>query len=173
MEGDLLDLLLAAHLEDQRRISMETVVGEMAGMVFAGHETTALTLAWLFFEVSRHQEVEARLLEEAQRAFGERLPAFDDLAEMPYGERVVFETMRYYPPVYMTLREAIEDDQAGGFDIRRGTRLILNIRGLHHHPDYWPQPNRFDPDRFAPEWRERQHSYAFMPFLEGPRKLHG
>jgi cytochrome P450 len=171
---DLLDLLLARGAgEEGSDLSLRDLVGEMSGIVFAGHETTAETLTWLIYEVSRHPPVEQRLLEEFADVLAGRDPTMDDLAAMPYTERVILETLRLHPPVYLTIREADVDQQLDGFHIPRGTRLVLNIRGLHRDPAAWTDPDRFDPDRFAPERSSDRHRFQYLPFLDGPKKCLG
>lgn len=171
--GDLLDMLIATHLEDGQKFSAEQLVWEMSGLVFAGHETTALTQMWLFYLLTQHLEVKARLVDEVDRVLGDRPIALEDLDRMPYTEQVINETMRLYPPVYVTLREADEDDTYGAWEIPRGTRFVLNIRGLHRDPALWDEPERFDPGRFAPERGAARHKFAFLPFIAGPRKCIG
>ncbi len=171
--GDLLDMLIATHLEDGRRFSSDDLVWEMSGIVFAGHETTALTMMWLFYLLARHPEVEAKMRAELDAALSDRLPTLADLEKMPYTDQVIQETLRLYPPVYVTLREADEDDTYEDFVIPKGTRMLLNIRGVQRSPAYWNHPDAFDPERFAPDSGEPRHKFAFIPFLEGPRKCLG
>ncbi len=175
VKGDLLDTLIGAHLEENgRRFSSEDLVGEMGGIVFAGHETTALTMMWLFYLLSQHPDVEARLLAEVEAVVGmDRPPMLDDLARMPYMQQVISETLRLYPPVYVTLREADADDEFGEYHIAKGTHFVLNIRGLHRDPRYWDNPEQFNPDRFAPEQAKNRDNFAFIPFLGGPKKCIG
>ena len=92
---------------------------------------------------------------------------------MPYTQQVISETLRLYPPVYVTLREADADDEFGDYHIAKGTHLVLNIRGLHRDPRYWDNPEQFNPDRFAPEQTKNRHNFAFIPFLGGPKKCIG
>ncbi len=173
VRGDLLDLLLARHLtEEERRFGPADLVGEMSGIVFAGHETTAETTTWLLYLLSTHPEVEARLRREMADVLGDRDPTPADVEEMPYLDRVVCETLRLYPPVFLTLREADVTHRVGDLVIPRGTRLVINIRGLHLDPAAWPDPEGFDPDRFAPGAGSR-HRFQFIPFLAGPRKCLG
>ncbi len=174
VEGDLLDLLLAQHTdEESRRFEVIDLVGEMSGIVFAGHETTAETQTWLFALLSRHPEVEARIMAEIENVLGDRDPTLDDLDSMPYVDQVIQETMRLYPPVYLTIREADKDHEVGGFSIPAGTRLVINIRGLHLDPKAWDRPHAFDPDRFAPEHAGTRHRFQYIPFLAGPKKCLG
>lgn len=179
-KGDLLDLLIASQIEENgARFTPEQLIGEMSGIVFAGHETTAQTLTWLFYLVSQNPEVEARLRAEIADGLGDRPPAPADLERMPFTEQVILETLRLYPPVYVTLREADAPHHVAGYDAPAGTRFAVNIRGLHRAPSHWgDDAERFDPDRFGPDrfGRDRgagRHRYAYIPFLAGPKKCLG
>lgn len=174
VEGDLLDLLIAHHTDEKnRRFEVIDLVGEMSGIVFAGHETTAETQTWLFALLSRHPEVEERVMDEIEHVLGDRDPRLDDLGSMPYVDQVIQETMRLYPPVYLTIREADDDHEVAGFTIPAGTRLVINIRGLHLDPVAWDRPRAFDPDRFGPEHAGTRHRFQYIPFLAGPKKCLG
>lgn len=170
--GDLLDLLIAQHVEEQR-LGVADLVGEMSGIVFAGHETTAETTTWLLYLLSTHPEVEERLRAEMATVLGDRDPTVEDLDRMPYLDQVVQETLRLYPPVFLTIREADVEHRVGGLPIPAGTRLVVNIRGLHHDPVAWPDPERFLPDRFGPGAAAGRHRFQFIPFLAGPKKCLG
>lgn len=169
-QGDLLDMLIAANLEDGRRFSAENIVHEMNSIIFAGHETTAMTLTWFFYLLTQYPAVAEKVYAEIDSVLGDRLPTFADLDAMPYTDWVIQETMRLYPSVYVTLRKSQEDDMLGDVPIPAKTDILVNIRGLHRDKRYWSQPDRFLPDRFADE---PKHKFAFMPFLVGPRKCIG
>jgi cytochrome P450 len=102
-----------------------------------------------------------------------RLPTLADLDNMPYTHGLIQETLRYYPSVYVTLREAEEDDDYKGYHIPAGTQFVVNIRALHRDPRYWDEPERFWPERFGGEEAVPRHKFAFMPFLAGPKKCIG
>jgi len=170
--GDLLDLLLAQHADDDR-FGLRDLVGEMSGIVFAGHETTAETTTWLLALLATHPEVEDRVRREMAEVLGDRDPTADDVEEMPYLGRVISETLRLYPPVFLTIREADADHRVADLRIPAGTRIVINIRGLHHDPTAWPEPERFDPDRFEPGAVASRHRCQFIPFLAGPKKCLG
>ena len=173
-QGDLLDMLISNHLEeDGRRFSAEQLIYEMSGIVFAGHDTTALTLTWLFYLLSQHEDVMDRVSAEIETVLGNRLPTLDDLDKLTTITHVIQETLRLYPPVYVTIREADEEDNFGGYHIPKGTSLLLNIRGLHRDPTYWHDPETFNPDRFAKANSANRHKSAFIPFITGPRKCIG
>jgi cytochrome P450 len=126
----------------------------------------------LFYLLSQHPEVEERLLDEVESVAPGRPLTAEDADRMPFTEQVISETLRLYPPVYATIREADRDHDVAGFHIPAGTRLVVNIRGLHRDPGAWPDPERFDPDRFAGGADDR-HRFQFIPFLGGPKKCLG
>ncbi|MCB0012047.1 MAG: cytochrome P450 [Anaerolineales bacterium] len=170
---DLLDMLITANLDDGTKFSPDNIVHEMISIIFAGHETTAMTMTWVFHLLSRYPEVKARVLAEIRNALGDRLPALADLDAMPYTEWVILETLRLYPAVYATLREAEEEDELGGYHVPAGTEFLINIRGMHRDPQHWPEPDAFRPERFSPEESEGRHKGAYLPFLLGPKKCIG
>jgi cytochrome P450 len=170
--GDLLDMLISEHLEeDGRSFGTMDLVGEMSGIVFAGHETTAETQTWLLYLLSRHPEIEAEVRAEIDAVLGDRRITVHDLDSMPVTHNVILETMRLYPPVYLTIREADADFSVEGIDIPAGTRLVINIRGLHLDPSAWNEPLRFDPRRF--DGSNDRHRFQYIPFLDGPKKCLG
>lgn len=167
-KGDLLDTLLAG----EERFAPEDLVGEMSGIVFAGHETTAETQTWLFHLLATHPAAEERVLAEVEAAApGGRPLTVDDVERMPFTQNVINETLRLYPPVYLTIREADEDFAVAGVHIPAGTRLVINIRGLHLDPRAWADPHEFRPERF--EGESDRHRFQFIPFLGGPKKCLG
>jgi cytochrome P450 len=173
-KGDLLDMLISAHLdEDGRSFTGYDLVSEMMSIVFAGHETTAMTLVWLFYKVATEPEIARKLRAEVAGVLNGRLPTLADLVNMPYTHWLIQETMRYYPSVYVTLREAEEDDDYEGYHIPAGTQFVVNIRALHRDPRYWDEPERFWPERFGSEEAIPRHKFAYIPFLAGPKKCIG
>lgn len=170
--GDLLDMLIAEHLEDDgRSFGPMDLVGEMSGIVFAGHETTAETQTWLLYLLNRHPDIEHEVRAEIDDVLGDRRVTVADLDRMPVTHNVILETMRLYPPVYLTIREADADFTVARIDIPAGTRLVINIRGLHLDPSAWDEPMRFDPGRF--DGSGDRHRFQYIPFLDGPKKCLG
>ncbi len=170
--GDLLDMLIAEHLEeDGRSFGPMDLVGEMSGIVFAGHETTAETQTWLLYLLSRHPDIERDVRAEIEEVLGERRITVEDLDRMPLTHNMILEAMRLYPPVYLTIREADEDFTVNGLEIPAGTRLVINIRGLHLDPGAWEDAERLDPSRF--EGPSDRHRFQYIPFLDGPKKCLG
>ena len=167
---DLLTLLQSgADPETGRAMSDEEIVDNLLTFISAGHETTALALAWTLHLLPRAPDVEARLLAEIDAVTGgaEVLP--EHLPRMEYTRQVFNEAMRLYPPAPMISRQAAEDVDLGGLTLKAGEVAIIPIYALHRHRLLWDEPERFDPDRFAPEAVAARHRFAFMPFGGGPR----
>ncbi|HSH04013.1 MAG TPA: cytochrome P450 [Anaerolineae bacterium] len=172
-QDDLLDMLIAANLDDGTHFESQHIIDEMISIIFAGHETTAMTLTWLFAILAHNPDIEQKLRQEIRTTLGQRPVTLDDLPNLPYLTQLINETLRYYPAAYLTLRQALEDDQLGPYHVPAGTELIINIRGLHHHPTYWPQPHQFNPDRFTPDQIASRPKNSYLPFITGPRKCIG
>ncbi|MCB9737333.1 MAG: cytochrome P450 [Deltaproteobacteria bacterium] len=167
---DLLGRLLAARDEDDgRAMSDEDVRDEVMTLFVAGHETTANALSWSLYLLARHPDVAERLAAEARAALDGRAPTLADLPALPYALQVFKEAMRLYPPAYMVGREATADVTVAGHAIPKGATILLSIWGLHHREDFFPVPERFDPDRFAPDREAQIPKGAYLPFADGPR----
>ncbi|MEM8858864.1 MAG: cytochrome P450 [Chloroflexota bacterium] len=181
---DMLDMLIAAELDDEddmpgaeRSFGRDDLIAEMSSLVFAGHETTAMTLLWLLNVVATNPLIRQKLQAEIDTVLGDRSATLEDLDKMPYTHQVIQETLRYYPSVYVTLREAKEDDEltADGvtYPVPAGRQFIMNIRALHHSEKYWSHADEFDPERFSAENSHRRHKHAYQPFISGPKKCIG
>jgi cytochrome P450 len=164
--GALLDGLLQGL--DGRSLRDEVVT-----FLLAGHETTANLLVWTFWLLGRHPEIAARLRAEIETALGRRPPTLDDLPRLGYLRMVLEEAMRLYPPVWVVDRNTVAEDVVGGHRIAKGTLVMLSQYVTHRHPAFWPDPERFDPDRFAPEAARARPRYAYFPFIGGPRMCMG
>jgi len=173
--GDLLSMLLLAQDEEGDRTSMTDVqVRDEALTIFlAGHETTANALTWTWYLLSQHPEVEARLHQEIDAVLGDRLPTADDLPQLRYAEMVFCESMRLYPPAWGLGRLAIEDYRIDGFDIPAGSLILMSQYVTHHDPRYFPDPFRFDPERWTPEAQAARPRFSYFPFGGGPRQCIG
>jgi cytochrome P450 len=142
---------------------------QIVTMLLAGHETTASTLSWAWYLLSRHPEAAERLRVEAVEVLGDRTPEFADLARLPYTGMVIQETMRLYPPVWALPRRAVTADEIGGYPVPAGADVMISPYTLHRHPRFWDEPDRFRPERFAADAPPVAHRYAYVPFGAGPR----
>jgi cytochrome P450 len=174
-KGDLLSMLLLARDEDDgqsgvaSQMTDKQVRDEAMTLFGAGHETTAVALTWTWYLLSQHPEVEAKLHEELDTVLGGRQPTLEDLQRLPYTEMIVKEAMRMYPPAFGTTREVIADGEIGGYPTKKGQTVYINIYGVHRDARFFPEPDRFDPERFSPENEKQMHKYAYLPFGGGPR----
>jgi cytochrome P450 len=142
---------------------------EVMTFVLAGHETTAVTLAWAVHLLARNPEIERRLRAEIEHAIGDRPPQLADLGNLPMARRVIEETLRLFPPIGAIQRQAIGGDEIDGCAIPAGARIVVCAYAMHRDPALWPDPERFDPDRFLPDRSEGRHRFAYIPFGGGPR----
>lgn len=163
---DIAQALLDAHdPETGEALPWQALIDETKTLFAAGFETTATALTWTLHRLSQEPAIAAAWHDEVDRVLGGRAPTWDDLPKLEYTSRVFNETMRLYPPVYNLGRVCREDDVLGGCRIRRGETLLLSIYGAHRTPEFWPEPERFDPDRFLPGREPAKH--AFLPFALG------
>ena len=174
-EGDLLSTLLAARdLEgDQAGLTDAEVRDEVVTLITAGHETTANALNWLWYLLAQHPEVERRLHEELDGALGGRLPTVEDAERLHYVEMVLLEAMRLYPPAWGIERRALCEQEIGGCVIPAGAVVLMPTFLMNRDERFFPDPLRFDPERFAPEAVAGRPRHAFLLFGGGPRQCIG
>ncbi|MFJ3905545.1 cytochrome P450 [Streptomyces sp. NPDC090025] len=169
---DLLSLLIAAGDEgggfDPAELREQVLV-----FLLAGHETTATSLGFALHLLARHPEQQARAQEEVDRVLAGRVPDAADLDALPYLTQVLKEAMRLYPAAPAIGRRAVEEAVVDGHRIPAGADVIVAPWVTHRHPRYWPDPERFDPDRFTPEAEAARPRYAWYPFGGGPRACIG
>lgn len=163
---DLLDLLMAGQdPATGRRMSPDELRDNLLTFIVAGHETTALTLAWALYLCAFDTAVQDAARAEAQAALGPRTATVSDLPALPLIRRIVDEALRLYPPAAFLARTAQKADTLLGREVRPQDTIILPIYALHRHHKLWPEPDRFDPSRFlTPPQR-----FAYLPFGDGPR----
>lgn len=172
--GDLLSMLLQAKAEeDGGAMSGQQLRDECLTLFLAGHETTAVLMSWTWKLLSEHPEVETKLHEEIDQILGERAATLDDVEKLVYTRMVVTEAMRLYPPAYAFGRQAIADNDVGPYRIRKGTIIGISPFILHRQPEWYPNPDHFDPERWTPERAGGMHKFAYCPFGGGTRKCIG
>ena len=168
--SDLLSLLLAARDEETGEgLSDHQLRDEIMTIFLAGHETSANALAFTWYLLATHPDVEARLQQELTSVLNGRAPAYADIAQLRYTRMVFEETLRLYPPAYQLTRTAIGADVIGGVEIPRNAVITIYPYVTHRNPALWPDAERFDPERFAPENAAGRHRFAYLPFGGGPR----
>lgn len=170
---DLLGLLLAASDAEAAPGSTgmddREVRDHMATFFLAGHETTATALAWTWYLLSQDSGVQAKLWAELDAVLSGRDPVWADLDKLVYCRMVVEEAMRLYPPAHSTSRIALADDEVMGVKIAKGTAVIVSPWLMHRHRRYWAEPDRFNPENFAPDKAAARPRFTFLPFGAGPR----
>jgi cytochrome P450 len=169
-ERDLLGVLLAAaDPETGEPMSRRQLRDEVITIFFAGHETTAQAMTWTWYLLAQHPDIERRLQEEAESVLGGRMPTYADIEKLTYAEMVVKEAMRLYPPVWVFVRDSLDEDEIGSYHIPKGSMMTFSQYLTHRHPKYWDDPEKFDPERFTPEGEKSRPKYAYFPFGGGPR----
>ena len=174
--GDVLSMLLRARDEiTGEGMSDQQVHDEVVTILTAGSETTAVALAWFFHELGQHPEIEQRFHAEIDQVLAGR-PAsalsLDDIPRLAYTDRIISEVLRKYP-LLILMRRARTDLDLGSVPIPRGTEVALSQYAIHHDPSLYPEPARFDPDRWLPDRAARLPNGAFIPFGAGVRHCPG
>ncbi|MER6917120.1 cytochrome P450 [Streptomyces sp. NPDC000594] len=170
--GDLLSILLATRDEgDGGGMSDTEISNQLFGFFLAGTETTATLLAWTLHALTERPELQERLHAEIDTVLGGRPPGFDDLEALDVTRRILTESLRHYTPVWMLTRVTTTDTRIGPYEVPAGTTLMYSPYIVHHLPSLYPDPHRFDPDRWAPG--EKPPRRGFLPFAVGSRKCIG
>ncbi len=167
--GDLLSMLLGAT-DDGSGMTDQQLHDECVTIILAGHETTANALSFAIDLLGRHAEVQERLAAEAKEVLGDRVPTAADFAKLAYAYAVFAETMRLYPPVWVTGRTCAEEYEIAGFTVPVGATLLAPQCAVHRDPRFWDEPERFDPERFLGEAKAGRPRYAYFPFAGGSRQ---
>ena len=168
---DLLSMLLEARDEETGEgMTDRQLRDELVTLFLAGHETTAISLAWTFHLLAQNPAAESKLHAEVDAVLGEHAaPTFEDLERLPYARMVAEEALRLYPPAYVFSRRAAGDDQLGPWRMPKGAHIVISPYALHRRPDYWPDPDAFRPERFAADAPAERPKHAYLPFGGGPR----
>lgn len=166
---DLLTMLLTARDDDGNSMSDQQLRDEVITLLLAGHETTALNLSWTWYLLSQHPEVEAKLHAELDAVLGGRMPCAADIPRLPYTDRVIRETLRLYPPAWRIFRRTLEPLQVGEYVLPAGSNIVLSQWVTQRDPRWFPEPNRFDPERWKEENATKLPRFAYFPFGGGPR----
>lgn len=168
-KDDLLGMMLEMRDADTgESLSDRQARDEVVTIFFAGHETTAATLAWAFYLLSQHPAVEERIRLEIMSVLDGRAPTFADLPRLTYMQQFLNEVLRLYPAAYLFAREALVDDVIDGYHIPARTMIFISPFVSHRNPTYWPDPEQFDPERFAHEQAAGRPRHVYFPFGQGP-----
>ncbi|KAA2262617.1 cytochrome P450 [Solihabitans fulvus] len=172
--ADLLAMLMAVRDPDTGvELSDRQLRDQVTTLFVAGHETAAATLGWLCHCLATHPDVAERAAEEVRAVLGDRPPTMRDLPQLKYLRMVVSEVLRLYPPLWQVARMPLADDELGGYHVPAGSFLLLNTFLLHRDPEFWPMPERFEPERFERGAVADRPRFAYQPYLTGPRNCVG
>jgi cytochrome P450 len=173
-ERTLLKMIEAAVADpDIPEFDQQQAIDELKQYLWAGTETTALTLAWAMYLSSRHPETADRIRREGEEVYGDREPTADDYSALAYTRAVIQETMRLYPPIWGLIRVASKPDEIDGKEIKVGDRVVMFAYGAHHNPRFWDNPEEFRPERFMGEAMKKRKPYTYLPFGGGKRACIG
>ncbi|XP_042531606.1 cytochrome P450 4A10-like [Dipodomys spectabilis] len=170
---DFLDILLFARMENGSSLSDKDLRAEVDTFMFEGHDTTASGLSWILFTLATHPEHQQKCREEVQSLLGDGASVtWEHLDQMPYTTMCIKEALRLYPPVPAVVRTlSTPVTFPDGRSLPKGVLVTLSFYALHHNPKVWPDPEVFDPFRFAPD--SVRHSHSFLPFSGGSRNCIG
>ena len=171
---DFLQTLMESRYADGRALSEHEITGMLLAGMFAGHHTSSVTTAWALIELLQNPKALRRCVEEIDRVFGSGQPvSHQALRELTYTENVVKEALRMHPPLFLLVRVAKEDFVYKDYFVPKGTWIVLSPTVAQRMPEFFKQPNRFEPDRFAPPREEDKRDFAFIAFGGGRHKCLG
>jgi cytochrome P450 len=166
---DLLQILMDARYADGHGMSDELVLSESMQLLVAGHETSSNALSWILYLLSSRPDCLEKLRQEFDSVLGGAPLSYSDVPKFEFATQVIQEALRLYPPFWMVDRMALSDDRAGDLDIPRGSTVVVFIYGAHHAPQYWENPETFDPQRFTKANEKLHRPFTYLPFGAGPR----
>jgi len=166
--NDLLGLLIQTP-----GMGDDLIRDQLLTMLIAGHDTSTALLAWALYLLGRHPDVMQRAQDEVDRVMGWKTADLESVNQLEYLDLVIKEVLRLYPPIHIGNRRAATDLEFQGYRIPAGQRVVYSIYLTHRMPEYWPDPHRFDPQRFSPEQTRLRPHYAYVPFGGGPRNCIG
>jgi cytochrome P450 len=173
-ERTLLKMIEAAVADPNiPEFNQAQALDEMKQYLWAGTETTALTLAWALYETSQRPEAVERIRREGEEVYGDREPTAADYSGLAFTRAVIQETMRIYPPIWGIIRVATAEDEIGGVKINPGDRVTLFAYGAHHNPKFWSEPESFQPERWMAGAAKKHVKYSYIPFGGGKRSCIG
>jgi cytochrome P450 len=170
-QDDLLSILLRARDEESGLgMSDLEIMEEALGMIIGGHETSSSALAWIWYELHQHPEVQKQLHDEIDAVVGKAPLKLEDMPRLQYAKMIINETLRLHPPFWFENRNVMHDIELGGARLPKGSLVAFSRYSLHRHPAFWQNPDQFNPERFYPDREENKRStYAHVPFGGGPR----
>ncbi len=172
--SDFLRIMMQGHDRDNGQPMPDgQLVREVMTLVVAGHETTAGVLNWIWYLLSRHPHVEAKLYQELRHLRWDGVPSMESLPAYVYTRKLIDEALRLYPPLWLMTRKALQDDYLGEYFVPAGTEIYISPYLIQHSPQLWTAPEQFDPERMDPAQDADRHDLALCPFGAGPRNCIG
>ena len=169
----VLTFIVKSSRDQGNEFDDKSLRSQLLTLFFAGHETSSTSLTWIHYLLDRHPDVRTKLRGEAAAVIGGRVPAAEDVDRLDYVEQVINESLRLYSPIHSLSRVALEDDTLGGYAIPAGATLYVSLYAVHRLAKLWPDPHRFDPERFAPQACADRPRFTFIPFAAGHRNCIG
>jgi cytochrome P450 len=169
----LVKMLVDGSREQNDEFDDRSLRDQILTVFFAGHETTATSLSWIHYLLDKNRGARDQLRAEVDRVLGGRAPGNADLSGLVYTEQVINEALRLYSPIHSLSRVALEDDTIGGYHVPAGATIYVSLYATHRLPSLWPDPDRFDPERFTADEVARRPRFAFIPFAAGHRNCVG
>lgn len=167
---DLLSMLMATRDEETGEgMSDEQLQNEVITLLVAGHETVASSLAWTWYLLAEYIDITERVQDELETVLNGNYPSFEKLPQLEYTRRVFDETLRLYPPVWGVVRTPRQDDEIQGYSLSKGSLVNVISYLIHRHPDFWSNPNEFNPDNFTPQQINQKPKFSYLPFGGGQR----
>jgi cytochrome P450 len=166
-DPDLLSVMVRLHKQSRKGITDQKIRDQMHTFFMVGNETTATALMWTWYLLAENPEVATKLYSEVDHVLGDRLPSGQDCDRLRYTRMVFAESMRLYPPVWLLTRRAVRDVKLNGFVIRTGSYVHVSPFVMHRDPRYFPEPGRFDPERWTPEAAAARPKFSYFPFGGG------
>jgi len=172
-DGGILGMLMADSEKEGQPFTDKELRDQVATLFFAGYETSAASMCWTHYLLSAHPDAREKLLREVDDKLGGRIPSGEDLERLEYVERVLQESLRIYSPIHSLSRVATQDCPIGGFTLKKDSTAVVSLYATHRLPEYWPDPERFDPERFTEQACAGRYSLAYIPFAVGHRNCIG
>lgn len=174
---DILSILMEARSETGEALSDQELHDEALTLFFAGHETTANALSWIFYLLSQHPSVEQKLLEELNRILGssseDSLFPLEKMTDLIYTRQIINEALRLYPPAWVLARNAVTNCRVGEYEVPGGANVIVMPLVVQRDPAYFEEPDKFKPERWSAEFTSQLPKFAYFPFGGGPRQCLG
>lgn len=171
------DDLLGHFLHEYKNLTKDECIDllayQVATFIAVGYFTTSALIQWILVELSKNPEIERNISQEVKDVLGDRLPTYADVPSLKYLGMVIKEVLRLHPTAFVMLKQAINSDVMDGYSIPEGAGISISTYHLHRHPDFWTNPDGFDPERFRDNPLGQTHPFAYLPFGSSKRRCPG